>query len=72
MDANEMRDTLLDMGVTDAVNEMWDTLLDMGVSEETLQVVTSINGYNTDTMEDVLYVVFGERTFDNNDEEEDY
>lgn len=54
------------------VNEMWDALLDMGVSEDTLQVVTSINGYNTDTMEDVLYVVFGERTFDNNDEEEDY
>ena len=53
------------------VNEMWDALLEMGVPEDTLQVVTSINGFNKETMHDVLYVVYGERTFDNNDEEED-
>lgn len=44
--------------------EMWDTLLNMGVSEETLQIVTSINGYNEETMEDVLYAAFGYRTFE--------
>lgn len=64
MDANEMWDTLLDMGVTEAVNDMWDALENMGVSEETLQVVTSINGYNKEAMYDILYVVFGERTFE--------
>ena len=42
---------------------MWDTLLMMGVSEETLQVVTAINGYNEDTLKDILYVKFGYRDF---------
>lgn len=62
------------------VEEAWDTLIDDGlVSEETLQVVTSINGYSLDTLEDVLFAVAGENTFaqyldededDNEDEEE--
>ena len=43
---------------------MWEALLDMGVSEETLQCVTNINGYSEETMEDILYAVFGERSFD--------
>ena len=42
----------------------WETLLDMGVQEETLQVVTSINGYNMETLNDVLYAKFGLRSFD--------
>lgn len=46
------------------INDMWDALENMGVSEETLQVVTSINGYNKEAMYDILYVVFGERTFE--------
>lgn len=47
------------------VEEMWDTLRDdYGVSEETLQVVTNINGYSRETMEDVLYAVAGEKSFD--------
>ena len=46
------------------INDMWDALENMGVTEETLQVVTSINGYNTEAMHDILYVVFGERTFE--------
>ena len=33
-----------------SINEMWDTLLEMGVSEQTLQVVTDINGYNEQSM----------------------
>lgn len=45
-------------------NEMWDRLLEMGTSEETLQVVTSINGYNEETMLDILYAQYGYRNFD--------
>jgi hypothetical protein len=41
----------------------WDTLLEAGVSEQTLQIVTSINGYSMDTMRDVLYAHTGYRTF---------
>ena len=47
-----------------SINEMWDTLLEMGVSEQTLQVVTNINGYNEQSMKDILYVVTGYRDFD--------
>lgn len=43
--------------------EMWDKLIEMGVSEETLQIVTDINGYNQQTMEDILYAKFGYQSF---------
>lgn len=43
---------------------MWDKLMELGVSEQTLQVVTSINGYSEETMEDILYAVTGYRDFD--------
>lgn len=45
-------------------NEMWDALIEQGVSEQTLQIVTAINGYTTETMEDVLYAATGYRSFD--------
>lgn len=51
-------------------NEMWDALLEMGVSEETLRVVTDINGYSEQTMEDILYAVTGYRSFDQLEEYE--
>lgn len=44
-------------------NEMWDRLLELGVSEQTLQVVTDINGFSEETMEDILYAVTGYRNF---------
>ena len=45
--------------------QMWDYLKEVvGVSEETLQVVTNINGYSEETMCDILYVVTGYRSFD--------
>lgn len=47
-----------------SIEQMWDALIEMGVSEETLQVVTYINGYNEKAMHDVLYVVFAERMFE--------
>ena len=47
-----------------SINEMWDTLLELGVSEQTLQVVTDINGYNEKSMKDILYSVTGYNDFD--------
>lgn len=44
-------------------NAMWDALIDLGVSEQTLQIITSINGYTTETMRDVLYAHTGYRDF---------
>lgn len=49
---------------TMTIQKMWDTLLNMGISEETLQIITSINGYNEETMEDILYAAFGYRSFE--------
>lgn len=46
------------------LNRMWDRLIDLGVSKQALQIATSINGYNEQTLKDVLYVVTGYRSFD--------
>lgn len=43
--------------------QAWDYLLELGISEQTLRVVTNINGYNLDTLQDVLYSEFGYRDF---------
>lgn len=51
------------------LSEMWDELISMGVSEQTLQIVTDINGYNKRTMYDVLYAFAGENTFGGEDED---
>lgn len=45
-------------------NKMWDTLVEAGISEQTLQIVTDINGFSEETMEDILYATFGLRSFD--------
>lgn len=45
-------------------NEMWDRLRELGVSEQTLQIVTSINGFSVETMLDVLFAHTGYRDFD--------
>ena len=50
-------------------NEMWDRLLELGVSEETLIIVTCINGYSKKTMLNILYAAFGYRSFDQLEEE---
>ena len=42
--------------------DYWDYLVDSGIAtEEELQLVTSINGYNTETLDSVLYVRTGYR-----------
>lgn len=43
--------------------DMWQSLLDHGVSDETLRVVTNINGYSEETMCDILYATTGYRDF---------
>lgn len=50
-------------------DEMWERLLELGVSEETIQIVVNINGYTTETMEDILYAATGYRSFDQVKEE---
>ncbi len=51
--------------------QMWEILEDMvGVYSETLQIISNINGYSEETMEDVLYAVTGYNTFEQYLEEE--
>lgn len=45
------------------ISEMWEELENLGVSEQTLQIVTDINGYSQDTLLDVLYAHTGFRSF---------
>lgn len=52
------------------LSEMWETLEDLGVSEQALQLITDINGYNEDTMCDVLYWHTGYRSFAQLEDEE--
>ena len=41
-------------------NEIWDFILENNIaSEETLQVVTNINGYSEEALSDLLYAVTG-------------
>ena len=41
-------------------NEIWDFILENKIaSEETLQVVTNINGYSEEALSDLLYAVTG-------------
>lgn len=47
------------------IDEMWNILRNhYNVSEETLRIVTDINGYSEETMEDILYAVAGTHNFD--------
>lgn len=40
--------------------KLWDYIIDQGIAtEETLQIVTCINGYSVETLNDVLEVVTG-------------
>lgn len=56
-----------DMGV----NEIWDRLKDIGVEEQTLQIVTDINGFTKETLLDVLYAYSGYRNFEQMESEEE-
>jgi hypothetical protein len=51
------------------VGNLWDKLIELGVSQDTLQIITNINGYNTKTLNDVLYAKFGYRSIDQLEDE---
>lgn len=44
--------------------QMWERLGELGVCEQTLQIVTDINGYSEETMLDILYAHTGYRNFE--------
>lgn len=40
-----------------SVEELWQNLVDFGIAtEDELSLITAINGYNIEALEDVLYV----------------
>ena len=44
------------------VDEVWDLLIEYGVAtQEELELITCINGYNIDTLNDVIYARTGYR-----------
>ena len=44
------------------INELWDWLVDMGIAtEKELGLITDINGYSVETLNDVLYSRTGYR-----------
>lgn len=45
-------------------DQMWETLTTLGVDEQTLQIVTCLNGYSTEVMTDILYAHTGLRSFE--------
>ena len=47
------------------IEQMWDYLTETGIAtEEELSLITAINGYNEETMCDVLYARTEYRNFD--------
>ena len=58
------------MSYDETLETAWDELrYEWGVSADVLQVVTDINGYNLETLRDILYATNGYRTFNFEDEE---
>lgn len=53
------------------VNNLWDKILEYGIAtEETLEVITNINGYSIETLNDVIYCKTGYRTIEQYEESE--
>lgn len=47
------------------INKVWDLLIEYGVAtQEELKLVTCINGYNIDTLNDVIYARTGYRNIE--------
>lgn len=45
--------------------ELWDYIIDNGfASDETLRIITSINGYSIETLNDILYATTGYRSLE--------
>tara|TARA_R100001440_G_C2506104_1_gene117272 strand:+ start:131 stop:352 length:222 start_codon:yes stop_codon:yes gene_type:complete len=46
----------------DKLNKIWDAIIELGIaSEEELQLITNINGYNEESLNDVIYTKVGYR-----------
>lgn len=45
------------------LDAQWEALESLGVSEQTIQIVTAINGHSLDTLTDILYAHTGYRSF---------
>jgi len=46
-------------------DEIWDYLLEYGIAtEDELRLITNINGYNKETLEDVIYSKTGLRSLE--------
>lgn len=53
------------------VNDLWDQIIENGIATpEELELITSINGYNTDTLNDVIYARTGYHSMDQMNDEE--
>ncbi len=53
------------------INKYWDWLVDNYIATENeLQLVTSINGYSTETLDDILFVRTGYRSIEQFEEYE--
>jgi hypothetical protein len=49
----------------DEVIYVWDKLVDMGLfTDRELELITNINGYNIDTLNDAIYARYGYRSLD--------
>ena len=45
-------------------DKLWDRIVNAGIaSEDTLKVITAINGYSVETLNDVIYAVSGLRNW---------
>ena len=51
------------------LEEKWNILLELGVRQQTIEIVTCINGYNHMVLDDMLYVHTGYRNFEQLEEE---
>lgn len=52
------------------VNALWDEILERGIATaEELELITSINGYNIESLNDVIYCRTGYNSIDQMDEE---
>ena len=52
------------------VNALWDELVEMGLfTEQELQLLTDINGYNVETLNDAIFARYGYRDLEQIKEE---
>lgn len=51
--------------------QLWDNLIQAGIAtEDELKLVTCINGYSVETLNSVLYARTGERSWDEEDDDD--